>query len=196
MTRPLEGDRFEIAHYGAGLAHTLERPLPVLGASAGDRLPAEMDGLVQAQRFEHCLHHADVRFDAGDHELAIGRSEAGAQLGQRLLEARLAEATEGPLLEAPLRHGQAVESVQDFRMRGTEAARILLGQHDRHAEELGELEQAVGRGEDESGSMDFVDQLSLQVDDHQDAAVDGGELEAQSGAPFVEQIVGRVAGKK
>ena len=74
---------------------------------------------------------------------------------------RLAAAAEGGLVDVPLRDGEGVEPGADLRVGRPEPLRVLLGQDDRHAEQLGEPHQAQRRLDDEAGAMDHLHQLPL-----------------------------------
>ena len=56
-------------------------------------------------------------------------------------------------------------------MSRADASGVLFGQDHGDLKELGELEQALGGGDDQPRTLDHVHELALQVDDHHNAAV-------------------------
>src|SRR5690606_9875701 len=110
------------------------------------------------------LPDADVRLDAGDHDLVAARR---AQRVEVRAQAGRAEAREARLLEA---RGARRHARRDLLAGRAEPLRVLLGDDDRHAEDARRLEQAPRARERARLLVQLAAVGVLQVDHEQQRA--------------------------
>lgn len=155
--QPFEDDRLRSDDVGTVPAQALEAEGPVLGAPRARGIGGDMGRKAGGQEIEGGLLDADMRLHPADHDLsAAGGLEGGAQ-------DRLAPAGKGALGQ----HDRLGQLVEQARIGGPEAFRVLLGDDDRDVQLPRGDQQQPGPVDAACRVLDRPGETALHIDDQE-----------------------------
>lgn len=168
---PFECYGFVVREYRACLRHAIKRMAAVLCAATADALAAQMSLASLFPQFQNRLHHTDMGFNAGNHDLPLYPCKFGADFLEEAFKSRIPATAETGLVQEFLHSLRPVKRGADVGMSRSQPLRVLLCQHNGDAKKICQLEEPDRRSDYQSGPFDHLHQFSLEVDDEHDAAV-------------------------